>query len=162
MIPAHHTESKMSPATQGVLPSGVMWGFNGNRPEESPVPLTREMRQRLPPEWTGRSPGRALNRVDRERLALFRRKRAGGPSGSQQDAYSLPCQRHGGKLRQSGGVLERPFISSQQDIDAPVQKIPRVAVGGEFEPNEERILNGDFRWLVHEDSRRLSPKRPAQ
>ena len=55
---------------------------------------------------------------------------------------SLPRQRHRLKLRQRGRVVERRGIPCEQQVDALVQQIPRVA-GSDEKPNGRQVVAGD-------------------
>ncbi len=50
-----------------------------------------------------------------------------GAAGCKEQVGSLPCQRHGMKLRQRGCIVERRGIPCEQQVNTLVQEIPRVA-----------------------------------
>ena len=67
---------------------------------------------------------------------------------------SLPGQRHGLKLRQRGCVVERRGIPCQQQINALVQEIARVA-GSHEKTKSREIVSGDGDHRRRPGSRRL-------
>ncbi len=74
------------------------------------------IRHHLPPERTARPPRLSSNRIVGENLprVLRQRRRRARAAWCKKYAGSLPCQRHGSKLRKRGCVLERRGIPCKQ------------------------------------------------
>ena len=79
---------------------------------------TSQSAQHLPPERTARPPRLSSNRIVGENLPrVVRQRRADARAAwCQEHAGTLPCQRHGLKLRQRGCVVERRRIPREQQV----------------------------------------------
>jgi hypothetical protein len=129
------------------------------------------IRQHLPPERTPRTPRLSPNRVVGKNLPRILRQQRRCSRAARRDEYvgSLPGQRNGLKLRECGCVFERRGIAREQQVNAGVQKVSRIARSNEKPDGREVVaLEGNHggsdcvrRDVFRCDTTGSCPQRPA-